>query len=365
MYSQLYRPKNLDELSFNNNLTKKLKNISLQNFIIYGNHGSGKMTRVYCHLAKIFNESVYQTRLHIHSLTKSIDVTYKASNYHIEISPGDYGSNDKTIICDFLGELASMANVITNDVKVFVIKNADKLSYKAQNALRNMLESTYKTARYIFTCTNINGVIEPLRSRFLLLRNPLPNRIDVNKILKNIGSKTGIKTSTRAINIIIENSIKLTGMINLSYIINIFQMSYINGKYVRYDINFTQYIDDLINLMQKKFTLSLVNEIRENIYTIYVSNIDMNIVLTYIMRYFMRFIHNDIYRYKIIEDAAKYQHFMVNGNKEPIYLEAYIMNIIDILQKKDVEKYNSKKIKIKKVTDKKNISQSIDDIKVI
>ena len=61
MYSELYRPKNLDELSFNNNLTKKLKNISLQNFIIYGNHGSGKMSRVYCHFAKIFNESVYQT----------------------------------------------------------------------------------------------------------------------------------------------------------------------------------------------------------------------------------------------------------------------------------------------------------------
>ena len=57
MYSNLYRPKNIDELSFNNNLSNKLKHIGLHNYIIHGCAGSGKLTRVYCQLADIFGKT--------------------------------------------------------------------------------------------------------------------------------------------------------------------------------------------------------------------------------------------------------------------------------------------------------------------
>ena len=39
---------------------------------------------------------------------------------------------------------------------------------------------------------------------------------------------------------------KFTYMINLNHVINIFQLSYITGKYIRYDTNFTRYADEVI-----------------------------------------------------------------------------------------------------------------------
>lgn len=349
MYSQLYRPKNINQLSFNNDLTNKLKNIGLQNYIIYGNSGSGKLTRVYCHLANIFGNSVNNTKLQTYNLTKSVEVTYKSSNYHTEINPSNYGTNDKNIICDFIGELAQMPNIITNGLKVFIIKDADKLSHKAQVAMKTIIESTYRTARYIFTCTNLNKIILPLQSRFILLRNPLPSNNVIIDILKSIANECGIKTSTRAINIIINTGIKFTNAINLNHIINIFQLSYITGKYIRYDTNFTKYADELINLIDKKVTPDNIDKIREIIYIIYVSNVNMTNILKYITYYYINTISNDIYKYKIIDFGAKYETLMHKGNKEPLYLETFILNIINILMNNDIKRVKPiKKIKIKK-----------------
>lgn len=354
MFNQKYKPKNINELSFNKNLSKKLQNIPLHNIIIYGAKGSGKLVRAYCYLSNIFGESVNNTKLEMFNLSKDLSVSYNISNYHIEINLGNYGTNDKLIISDFLTELASMTNLITNDLKVFIIKDVDKLSLKAQIVLCNLIDSTHRTARYIFTCTNITNIISSLKNKFILLRNPLPNRSEVAQILKIIAAKENIKTSTRAINIIIENSLKLSGAINLNYIINIFHMSYLTGKYVRYDTNFTQYFDDLINLIEKKFTLQNINKIREIIYIIYVSNINITLVFTYITKYFLAHVHNNSYKCDIIYYAAKYEKLMKNGNKEPLYLETFILNIINILHNNN-DIIKTKRIKIKSKCNDKNI----------
>ncbi len=332
MIGKIYCPKKLDELSFNTDVTQKLKSIKLQNFIIYGCPGSGKLTRVYCHLAEIFGKGVYNNQLHTYNLNKGVDIMYKISNYHVEICPSDYGTKDKDIIINFIGELAESHNIITHGVKIFLIKDADRMSYKAQTILRNIIEKTTKTARYIFTCKNINKIIHPLKSRFYILRNPLPNHNDTVNILKYLGNKIGSKTSTRAINIIIQSSLKLTNMINLSYVINIFQLSYISGKYIKYEFNFTQYIDKLINNIEKKFSVTNIQTIREIIYNIYTSNINLTIVIKYIVDHFINRVEDIKYKFKIIQDASRYQHLMCSGNKEPLYLEAFILSIMDILE---------------------------------
>ena len=328
MFSQKCRPKNFDELSFNHDLTNKLQNIGLNNYIIYG--GSGKLTRVYCHLAHNYNENIYKVKTNTYNLNKNITIIYKASNYHIEVNPSDYATNDKLVISTFLNELSTMSNIITNSVKTYVIKDADKLSIKAQIILKNLIESTYKTARFILICSNVDKLTNALKSRCYLFRCSHPTREEVSQILKDIGVKSGVKTSTRAINIIIENSKKLNGIISLNHAINIFQMSYLTGKYLRYDNNFTYYMDKLIDLINKSKLLELndINKIREIIYIIYVSNLDISIVIKYMTINMIKDDISDEEKCRLMILAAKYECMMQDGNKEPLYLESFILNIL-------------------------------------
>lgn len=319
----MIRPRNFQDLSFNEDVSHKLKNIGLSNYIIYG--GTGKLTRVNCYLVHNFNENIYKTKLNTYSLTKNLDIIYKASNYHIEINPSNYGTNDKTIISLFIGDLATSPNVINNTVKVFVIKDADKLTLKAQTILKNLIEKTYRTARYILICSNIVRITESLKSRFFTIRNPQPDTKVVSNILKNIADQLKIKTSTRAINIIIENSQKLNGTISLKHAINIFQMSYIIEKYTKYENNFTHYIDKLISNIKNND----IQKIRELIYTIYVSNMDMSVIMKYIVRNLIK--DYDDKKYQIIILGAKYECLMKSGNKEPLYLETFILHLQDLL----------------------------------
>jgi len=330
MYSNLFYPKTISELSFNDDLSNKLKNKNLQNFIIYGNPSSGKSTRVNCYLANKFNNSIHSTKINTYILNKSVDIIYKTSNYHIEISPGDYGTNDRLIITEFLTQIAKMRNIINNNRKVFFIKNVEKMTHKAQFELIKLIENTYNTAEYIMTCSNLNKLNLKLYSYFLLLRNPSPNQKDITKILKNIADNLEIKITGRAINIIIENSKQMSLTTNLNNIINIFQLSYITGKYLKYDIVSTDTIDKLIEFINTKPPLNkeTIDKMRELIYTIYISNIDMSIVLKHILNNFMNKNTQIDEKYRIINNTSKYELLMISGNKESLYLETYILNIL-------------------------------------
>lgn len=325
MYTQVYKPKNFDELSFNNNLTNKLvklseKNIS-QNILFYGPRNSGKKTRAYCLLAKLFNNSVFNPKINTFTLNKNLDIMYKASNYHIEISPSTYGINDKNIILKFIYDHASSNNIITNSHKYFVITNADNLSYKAQNILQSIIEKTCLTSRYILICNDLTRIIKSLRYKLLLLRNSLPSKKDISGILRNIAKKENIRTSTRAINIIIDSSKNYDNIIDLKYSINIFQMSYINAKYSRYDNNIiTSNMEKMLKLINMEFNPNIIQKIREVLYTLYTNNINVILIIKYII--------NNLKDKNILDKAAYYENLMRHGNKNILCLEALVLNII-------------------------------------
>jgi replication factor C subunit 3/5 len=348
MYTKIYKPKKLNELNFNEDITYKLYNIGLQNILIYGSKGSGKKTRINCYLENIFGESIYETKLNTYTSNKNITISYKISNYHYEINPSNCGTKDKDIIVELIGNLALSKNILTNKHKVFIINETEKLTKKAQLCLRNIIEKSYNTSKFILICNDLTKIIISLKDRFYLIRNPIPKKENVYEILKLISEKTKIKTSTRAINTIIENSSKLSNILDLSYIINIYQISYITNKYVKYIPNFTFYIDSLINiLIDKKLNLNISNQIRELIYNIYVSNVDISMVFKYITIFLLKNINEMNHKIKIINEASKYQAKMCMGNKEPLYLEAFIYKLINIIKK--IDNIKIKKIKIKNI----------------
>ena len=77
--------------------------------------------------------------------------------------------------------------------KSVMINNLDNLSYYAQTSLRRTMEKYSGTCRFIMWCKSLSKVIEPLKSRCLMVRVPLPTDIMITSIILKVASKANIK----------------------------------------------------------------------------------------------------------------------------------------------------------------------------
>jgi replication factor C subunit 3/5 len=73
-----------------------------------------------------------------------------------------------------------------------VINEVDRLSKEAQHALRRTMELYVNNCRLIMVGKNISKVIEPLRSRCLVVRIPSPSHSEIEKILQSIARKENV-----------------------------------------------------------------------------------------------------------------------------------------------------------------------------
>lgn len=62
-----------------------------------------------------------------------------------------------------------------------VLNEVDKLSKEAQHGLRRTMEKYMATCRLILCCNSTCKVIEPVRSRCLMVRVPAPSVEEVSK----------------------------------------------------------------------------------------------------------------------------------------------------------------------------------------
>ena len=111
----------------------------------------------------------------------TIDIDVRVSNYHIEMEPSDAGANDTYVVQHAIKEMAnngSIAAVFKNcgvTHKTIVLRGAGNLSKQAQAGLRRTMEKFTASCRLVLVSTFASRVIEPLRSRCVLIRVPLPS----------------------------------------------------------------------------------------------------------------------------------------------------------------------------------------------
>ncbi len=81
---------------------EKAKAGDLPHLLFYGPKGAGKKTRIMCLLRAIFGPGVEKLKLEHRSFKTpsraTVDVTTIASNYHIEMNPGDAGTRDIYVV---------------------------------------------------------------------------------------------------------------------------------------------------------------------------------------------------------------------------------------------------------------------------
>ena len=221
-----YRSKTLEEYVGNEELKKKLNlylnQNDIQNFIFYGQAGTGKTT-----LAKL--------------LVNNLDCS------HLYIN-----ASDERGIETIRDKVSSFASTMSfSPLKVVILDEADFLTIQAQASLRNVIETFSRTTRFIMTCNYIERIIDPLQSRCQVLKIVPPNKKEVAKHLNAILDKEKVKFDLKA----------LANIINTHYpdirkMLNTIQLSTKDGE-LQVDPTIlvaNNYIGEILKELKKKQT---------------------------------------------------------------------------------------------------------------
>jgi len=174
----------------NKELIKVVDNLDYTNWqysnfmhlIVYGHIGSGKEYLINNLLCKIYGKTSMELKEVEYTVTgysnTKTKIMIKQSKHHIIIEPNTNGF-DKYLIQDIIQDYAKseLLNIFKNRklFKVVVINKIDNLSYYAQASLRRTMEKYSNSCKFILVSDQLSKIIEPLRSRCLLVRVQLPN----------------------------------------------------------------------------------------------------------------------------------------------------------------------------------------------
>ena len=188
------------------------KYANFQHLVVYGKPGSSKDFLVNKLLEKIYgknniqlNDVEYTINGYGNSKTK---VNIKQSKFHIVIEPNSNGF-DKYLIQEIIQNYAKteLLNILKYKrlFKIVIINKIDNLSNTAQASLRRTMENYADTCKFIFICDQLSKMIEPLRSRCIEIRVPLPNNIQIINTLLHISNIEKLYLSYHDVNYILKN----------------------------------------------------------------------------------------------------------------------------------------------------------------
>lgn len=143
IWFEKYRPTSLEEMVLDKNYLETfeayLDDGEIPHLLFHGPAGSGKTT-----LAGILISEI---------ASNSLNLNASSSDRGIAVI--------KTTVKTF----ASSKPREKDKLNIVFFDEADGLTADAQNALRNTMEKFHSTCRFIFTCNNIDRIIEPIISR--------------------------------------------------------------------------------------------------------------------------------------------------------------------------------------------------------
>ena len=175
IWTEKYRPKNLDEVVGQKHVTERLKayvsSNNMPHLLLTGPAGTGKTT---CSLA----------------LAKEMFGDEWKGNF-IELNASDERGID--VVRGKIKEFARTAPLGSAEFKIIFMDEADALTSDAQAALRRTMEKFSKICRLILSCNYYSKIIDPIQSRCAVFRFKPLSREDVSEYLNKIVTNEGIK----------------------------------------------------------------------------------------------------------------------------------------------------------------------------
>jgi replication factor C subunit 3/5 len=373
-----HRPKRLADLSYNEAVSDRLKALaansdSMPHLFFYGASGAGKKTRVSALLYELYGPGAEKLKLDKRVFKtptdKTVEINMITSNFHIELSPGDAGLNDRFVVQDVIKEMAAnknIASIATSSSKAPVFKTVvllevERLSRQAQAALRRTMEKYASSCRLILCSNSQSKVIEPLRSRCLGIRVAAPtvNEVcamdfrspflchnsqqlhialscvasQICSILQKVASKeTTTLPDELAVNIARESNRNLRRGLLMLEAATVQNRDGLTKDQPVQKTDWELYIGQLASEITKEQTPQRLMAAREKLYELLVSCIPATVILKTLTKELMKNLDDGL-KMEVSEWAAFYEHRIAMGSKEIFHLEAFIARYMCIYKK--------------------------------
>lgn len=187
IWTEKYRPKNLDEMINQKAIVEKLKAFvkdgSIPHMLFAGPPGTGKTTAALCLAHELFGDSWRENYMETNaSDERGIDVV-------------------RNKIKDF-----ARTRSLGGKFKIIFLDEADALTKDAQQALRRTMENFSRSCRFILSCNYPGKIIEPIQSRTVVFRFKPFQKQDVQELLERVAKGEGLEIEKKALEALMEIS---------------------------------------------------------------------------------------------------------------------------------------------------------------
>lgn len=377
LWADKHRPKNLKDLDYHDDVSDRLRALAsskdFPHLLIYGPSGAGKKTRVLSTLKELYGSGAERLKVDVRTFTtpsnRKLEFNLVSSPYHLEITPSDMGNNDRVVIQDLLKEVGQVESIDftsilntsssdgsdakrrSNKFKTVIINEAEMLSRDAQAALRRTMEKYSATLRLILICNSTSSIIDPIKSRTLLVRVSSPSIQEMSKVFNKVIERetTEVKRSFPSSDSDREkifNKISEVTNGNLRMGLLMLEAMYMNYEVVTTGTpiivpDWEGVIKNLAKSVISDRTVANLNSTRTILYELIAHSIPSKLILKTLLWELWGLIEKPAYKVKdvnkirssIVDAAAVYDERLSIGNKDIFHLEGFITKIMVVLEK--------------------------------
>ena len=315
--TQSYTPLTFNQNKLHKPIITKLKEQNkdnLMNIIFYGNNGTGKYTLSQLLLESIFGSTIYKRKYY------NDKPNYVYSNVHYEV----YLSRtyDKPELKQFVTDLSSNKNIMTDYNNIILIKNAHYLDKDITHFIKILIEQDAPIT-FILIYNTTSFLPSSFKHMFLEIRVPNIKKNELYELITLICAGENIEMSKLQM----DELIQLTDT-NISLIL-------LNIQFFKQTHTFLSYsnkqIDDILELVYEKKNENIL-KIRENIYSLTSKNFNKSFLIKYALKKVLSKLTCDQKKMELITEVSEIDLNLKSSYKDLIHVEYFFILLMKYIE---------------------------------